>query len=58
VPRLRSMSASNRTAPQWQLPLKVLIITPSMRLSIRKFTRSAHDDGQLEVLRVDSVPSL
>src|SRR6185312_13595963 len=26
VPWLRSMSASKRTAPQWQLPLKVLII--------------------------------
>jgi hypothetical protein len=31
VPRLRSMSASNRTAPQWQLPLKVLIIMISQK---------------------------
>ncbi len=36
VPRLRSMSAPNRTAPQWQLPLKVLIITPRHEVVGRK----------------------
>jgi len=36
VPKLKSMSASNLTAPQWQLPIKVLIVIISQEVIVGK----------------------
>ena len=47
VPAARSMSASKRTAPQWQPPRKVFIIRASSRMLRARLRRDADHDNIL-----------